>query len=75
VPSRDEKTVATAIGVNSYFVRDYIQTATRFTSDEIEKMILLLHQYNLKGVGVDDVGTSDGMLLKEMVAKMIIPQL
>jgi len=75
VPSRDEKTVATAIGVNSYFVRDYIQTATRFTSDEIEKMILLLHQYNLKGVGVDDAGTSDGMLLKEMVAKMIIPQL
>lgn len=75
VPSRDEKSVATAIGVNSYFVRDYIQTATRFTSDEIEKMILLLHQYNLKGVGVDDAGTSDAMLLKEMVAKMILPQL
>lgn len=75
VPTRDEKSVASAIGVNSFFVRDYIQTATRFTSDEIEKMILLLHQYNLKGVGVDDAGTSDGMLLKEMVAKMIIPQL
>jgi DNA polymerase III subunit delta len=75
VPSRDEKSVAAAIGVNNFFVRDYIQTATRFSSEEIEKLILLLHQYNLKGVGINDGGTSDGMLLKEMVAKMIIPQL
>ena len=39
VPTRDEKSVASAIGVNSFFVRDYIQTATRFTSEEIEKII------------------------------------
>ena len=56
-------------------MKDYIQTATRFSNEEIEKLILLLHQYNLKGVGINDSGTSDGMLLKEMVAKMIIPQL
>ncbi len=38
----------------------------------IEKLILLLHQYNLKGVGVSDSGTSSASLLKEMVVKMII---
>ena len=37
VPSRDEKTVATAIGVNGYFVRDYLQTAMKFSSQEIER--------------------------------------
>jgi len=32
---------------------------------------LLLHHYNLKGVGVGDAGTSDASLMKEMVVKMI----
>ncbi|HWJ91812.1 MAG TPA: DNA polymerase III subunit delta [Flavisolibacter sp.] len=71
VNARDEKAVAAAIGVNNYFVRDYLQTATRFASHEVEKILLLLHQYNLKGVGVNDPGSSDAMLLKEMVVKMI----
>jgi DNA polymerase-3 subunit delta len=71
VPSRDEKSVAAAIGVNSYFVRDYIQTAVKFNAGEVENVILLLHQYNLKGIGVNDAGSSDAMLLKEMVVKMI----
>jgi len=71
VASRDEKSVAAAIGVNAYFVRDYLQTAVKFSSHEIEKVLLLLHQYNLKGIGVNDVGSSDAMLLKEMVVKMI----
>lgn len=71
VPARDEKTVAAAIGVNSYFVRDYLQTAMKYSSQEIEKVLLLLHHYNLKGIGVNDAGSTDAMLLKEMAAKMI----
>jgi DNA polymerase-3 subunit delta len=70
-PSRDERSVAAAIGVNSFFVKDYIQAATRFGQSEVEKIILLLHHYNLRGIGVNDAGSSDGMLLKEMVVKMI----
>jgi DNA polymerase-3 subunit delta len=38
----------------------------------VEKLILLLHQYNLKGVGVGDNGTSSPALLKEMVVKMMV---
>lgn len=38
----------------------------------IEKILLLLHQYNLKGVGVGDTGTSGASLMKEMVVKMMI---
>ncbi len=38
----------------------------------IEKILLLLHQYNLKGVGVGDTGTSGASLIKEMVVKMMI---
>ncbi len=38
----------------------------------IEKILLLLHQYNLKGVGVGDTGTSGASLIKEMLVKMMI---
>lgn len=71
VPARDEKTVASAIGVSPYFVRDYLQTAMKFSNQEVEKVLLLLHQYNLKKIGINDAGNDDAMLLKEMVVKMI----
>lgn len=38
----------------------------------IEKLIMLLHQYNLKGIGVGDSGTPGASLMKEMVVKMIV---
>ncbi len=71
VPSRDDKAIAAAIGVHAFFAKDYIQAATRYSHHEIEKLLLLLHQYNLRGLGVNDAGSSDAMLLKEMVVKMI----
>jgi DNA polymerase-3 subunit delta len=71
VGSYDEKSVASAIGVNPYFVKDYLQTAKIYHPQDIEKILLLLHEYNLKSIGVDDAGTEDAELLKEMVVKMI----
>ncbi|MFT3981046.1 MAG: DNA polymerase III subunit delta [Ferruginibacter sp.] len=38
----------------------------------IEKLLLLLHHYNLRSIGVGDSGSSGPMLMKEMVAKMMI---
>jgi len=38
----------------------------------VEKLILLLHHYNLRSLGLGDSGTSGPMLMKEMVAKMMI---
>lgn len=37
----------------------------------IEKNLLLLHEYNLRAVGVNDSGTEDADLLKEMAVKMM----
>ncbi len=71
VPARDEKSVAAAIGVHAFFVKDYVQTAMKFSHHEIEKVLLLLHEYNLRNIGVNDAGTEDADLLKEMVVKMI----
>src|SRR4030095_7329499 len=69
--SRDEKTIATALGVNPFFVKDYLQAANLYEYQGIERILLLLHQYNLKSIGVNNIGAEDGSLLKEMVCKII----
>ena len=40
--------------------------------DGIEKMLLLLHHYDLKSKGIGDSGTPGSMLMKEMVVKMML---
>jgi DNA polymerase III subunit delta len=67
----NEKSVAAAIGVSPYFIKDYMQAANLYSYAGVEKVLLLLHHYNLKSVGVNDAGTSDASLLKEMVVKMV----
>lgn len=71
VGSQDEKAVATALGVNPYFVRDYLGAARKYDFPGVEKILLLLHQYNLRSVGVHDGGSSDAGLMKEMTVKMM----
>ena len=67
----DEKTIAANIGVNPYFMKDYMQAARLYTYPGVENVLLLLHQYNLKSVGVRNASTEDASLLKEMVMKMM----
>jgi len=69
--SKDDKTIAANIGVNAWFVKDYLLVARNYGYNGVEKALLLLHHYNLRSVGVNDTGSSDASLLKEMVAKMV----
>lgn len=70
--TNDEKTIANTIGMNPYFIRSYTDAAKLYTYPGVEKALLLLHQYNLKSVGVGSNNPSDASLLKEMVVKMMI---
>lgn len=56
---------------NPYAAKEAIATAKMYGYEGVERALLLLHEYNLKSVGVNDSGTSDGSLLKEMVVKMM----
>lgn len=67
----DEKTVASVIGVNPFFVRDYLAAARAYGEKGVEQTLLLLHQYNLRSIGIHDAGTEDADLLKELVVKMM----
>lgn len=71
--SNDEKAVAMNIGVNPYFVKDYLLTAKNYGPKGVENALLLLHHYNLRSIGVGDSGTSDAALMKEFVIKVALP--
>jgi DNA polymerase-3 subunit delta len=66
-----KKALASAIGVNSFFIKDYLKAAKLYTYPGVEKVLLLLHHYNLRSVGLGDSGTEDASLLKEMVMKIM----
>jgi DNA polymerase III subunit delta len=71
VPAKDEKSLAAAIGVHAFFAKDYLQAAKVYRQQHVENIILLLHEYNLKSIGINDSGTEDALLLKEMIVKMM----
>jgi len=70
-PGRDDKTVAAAIGVNPFFVKDYLAAVRNYNYEGIEQGLLLLHAYNLKSIGVGSTGTGDAALLKELTVKIM----
>src|SRR6202789_3019661 len=55
-PGGDEKGVAAAIGVNPYFVKDYLAAVRNYNYEGIEHGLLLLHSYNLRSIGVGSAG-------------------
>lgn len=68
---KDEKSMAAAIGVNAYFVKDYLTAARNYNYEGVESALLLLHVYNLKSIGVNSAATEDASLLKEMTVKIM----
>lgn len=72
VSTKDEKAAASLIGVNPYFVKDYLTASRNYGYDGVEKVLLLLHQYNLKSIGINSAGTEDASLMKEMIMKIVM---
>lgn len=72
VTAKDDKSIAAAVGVSPWFVKDYIAASKKYGYEGIERALLLLHKYNLKSVGVNDSGTEDASLLKELAAKVMV---
>jgi DNA polymerase III subunit delta len=69
---RDDKTMAAAMGVSPFFIKDYQAVARNYSFSGVEQALLLLHEYNLRSIGVGSVGATDASLLKEMAVKMML---
>lgn len=66
--------LAGALGVNPYFMKDYDIAARNFPLSAAIQVISLLHEYDLRSKGVNNLNTSENDLLKELVYKIMHPQ-
>lgn len=70
--SGGDDAIAKQIGVNSFFYKGYSQASKVYGYEGVERILLLLHQYNLKSIGINAVRVEDVDLLKEMVVKIMM---
>ncbi|MEO5996032.1 MAG: DNA polymerase III subunit delta [Chitinophagaceae bacterium] len=60
-----------SIESNNGVFQQHINSAKQYGYEGIERALLLLHEYNLKSVGINDTGTGGGSLMKELAFKII----
>lgn len=56
---------------NPYAARQALETVLNYSYSGVEQTLMLLHEYNLKSVGVNSIGVSDASLMKELAVKII----
>jgi len=54
-----------AIETGSYYMKNY-------GPEGVNKCLLLLHEYNLKSIGINSYGTEGSSLMKELMVKMVL---
>lgn len=70
--SGNEENIALQLGVNRFFVKDYIKASKIYGVKGVENILLLLHQYNLKSIGINAGKLEEDQLYKEMLVKMML---
>jgi DNA polymerase-3 subunit delta len=68
---KSTRNVASAIGVQPFFVREYEIAARNYNIAKTVQIISLLREYDLKSKGFGNVSVGPGDLLKELIYKII----
>lgn len=68
---RSENGLKLVFNNNIFSARQGLLAAKNYGYDGTERIILLLHHYNLRSLGVNDPGTEDASLMKEMIVKIM----
>lgn len=72
ISAKDEFSIASQIGVTPFFVKNYIQASHNYSFQEVEKVLLLLYEYNLKAIGINNASASHYELMKEFIVKILV---
>lgn len=70
-PDKSKNNIASALGVNPFFVQDYERAARNFPVQKLRAIIGDLREYDLKSKGIDSGSVPEGELLKELVFKIL----
>ena len=68
---KNKSMLAKKIGVNTYFLNDYIQASKRYEFKELLNIINLICEYDLRIKGINNNKISQSDLLKELIAKIL----
>ncbi|NQW43195.1 MAG: DNA polymerase III subunit delta [Bacteroidetes bacterium] len=72
IKNKTRKEVAIALGLNEFFVQDYITAANNYPPHIVEHIFGLLKYFDLRSKGINDSGnTDDGQLIIEMIVKIL----
>ena len=61
--------ISKSLGINYYFVNDYINASKKFSIKEVVKIIRILNKYDLKSKGINFEGNSD-LLINQLIAEI-----
>jgi DNA polymerase-3 subunit delta len=68
---KSNRNVASALGINPYFIKDYSTAARNYSTAKLIEIVGILREYDLKAKGVENIGTPEGELYKEMIFKIL----
>jgi len=71
MPDKTEKALRPMFYNNPYAARQALETVLNYSYTGVEQTLMLLHEYNLKSVGINSIGISDASLMKELAVKII----
>ncbi len=69
--NKSEQSLSPVFSRNPFAAKQALQACNNYGYDGVEKILLLLHHYNLRSIGINDTGTDDAELLKELVVKIM----
>ncbi len=69
--NKSQQTVAQALGIHPFFVKDYVEAATHYPISKLRYIIGEIRQTDAKSKGFDSVNNSPEDLLKELCFKIL----
>ncbi len=69
--NRGEKELAGQLGVNPYFVKDYLTGANQFSGEKTARVISFLRLADAQAKGVEAGSLDEGAILRELVFKIL----
>lgn len=71
MPDKSERALKPMFFMNPFLVKQAMETMLNYSYNGVEQALMLLHEYNLKSVGINNPGNSDAALMKELAVKIM----
>ena len=71
LPDKSDRAVASALGINPYFVKDFAAASRRFSAGKTFSIIGYFREIDARSKGINDNSSTDADLWKELIYKIL----